>query len=54
MGGQNEKITPFQKDLSNNKEERFSAELNLVDLREVPLETRRKEAKKPLFLTRYE
>jgi hypothetical protein len=29
-------------------------ELVQVSLRDVPLEVRRKEAKKPLFLTRYE
>jgi hypothetical protein len=54
MGGQNEKSTILEKDLSSNKNERFIVELNLADLRNVPLETRREEAKKPLFLTRYE
>ncbi len=31
-----------------------SVRLERVSLRDVPLEDRRKEAKKPLFLTRYE
>ncbi|MCX8153336.1 MAG: hypothetical protein N3E52_02770 [Candidatus Bathyarchaeota archaeon] len=34
-------------------EERFEV-LEIVSLRDVPLEERRKEAEKPLFLTRYE
>jgi hypothetical protein len=39
----------IKKDSANGKER-----LEYVCLRDVPLEVRRKEAKKPLFLTRYE
>ena len=35
-------------------EERLDEILENVSLKDVPLEERRKEAKKPLFLTRYE
>ena len=35
-------------------EERLDEVLEIVSLKDVPLEERRKEAKKPLFLTRYE
>ena len=44
--------------LENNnidvKREQTSEKIVFVSLKDVPLETRRKEAKKPLFLTRYE
>jgi hypothetical protein len=33
---------------------KIGAELTQVTLKDVPLETRKKEARKPLFLTRYE
>ena len=32
----------------------FNGKLEQVSLKDVPLEVRRQEAKKPLFLTRYE
>lgn len=35
-------------------EERLDEILEYVSLKDVPLEERRKEAQKPLFLTRYE
>jgi hypothetical protein len=35
-------------------EERFDEMLENVSLKNVPLEERRKEAQKPLYLTRYE
>jgi len=35
-------------------EERLSEMLETVSLKDVPLEERRKEAKKPLYLVRYE
>jgi hypothetical protein len=35
-------------------EERIDEMLEIVSLKNVPLEERRKEAQKPLFLTRYE
>ncbi len=40
----------IKKDFGNGKGER----VEYVSLRDVPLEVRRKEAGKPLFLTRYE
>jgi hypothetical protein len=37
-----------------NTEERLAEILENVSLKDVPLEERRKEAQKPLYLTRYE
>jgi hypothetical protein len=37
-----------------SSEERLSEMLENVSLKDVPLEERRKEAQKPLYLTRYE
>ena len=37
-----------------NTEERLDEILENVSLKDVPLEERRKEAQKPLYLTRYE
>jgi hypothetical protein len=37
-----------------SSEERLSEMLETVSLKNVPLEERRKEANKPLYLTRYE
>jgi hypothetical protein len=36
------------------KRERLRERLAFISLKDVPLEVRRKEAKEPLFLTRYE
>ena len=46
----NQKSGFMKKNLSNGKGERVEN----VFLKDVPLEVRRKEARKPLFLTRYE
>jgi len=40
----------IKKDFVNGENEK----LQTLSLKDVPLEVRRKEAKKPLFLTRYE
>jgi hypothetical protein len=37
-----------------SKRERSEERLELISLKDVPLEVRRREAKEPLFLTRYE
>lgn len=47
-----EKLRPRSQ--KENIEERLDAMLQNVSLKNVPLEERRKEAQKPLFLTRYE
>ena len=45
----------LNKNFDRAKRERLSEKLELVvALKDVPLEVRRKEAKKPLFLIRYE
>ena len=45
----------LNKNLDGAKRERFSEKFEVVvALKDVPLEERRKEAKKPLFLIRYE
>jgi hypothetical protein len=49
MDYQNGETYLIRKDSAKDEER-----LQHVSLRDVPLETRRKEAKKPLFLTRYE
>jgi hypothetical protein len=56
MDYQNEKSSmPLNKNFDRAKRERFCEKLDLVvALKDVPLEVRRKEAKKPLFLIRYE
>ena len=55
MGYQNEKSSVSSKNLDRElKEELVDQTLENVTLKEIPLEARRKEAKKPLFLIRYE
>ncbi|MGA3291010.1 MAG: hypothetical protein ABSD42_12315 [Candidatus Bathyarchaeia archaeon] len=56
MDYQNEKpVMLLHKNLDGAKRRRLSEKLELVvALKDVPLEVRRKEAKKPLFLIRYE
>ncbi len=56
MDCQNEKSSMLlNKDLDGAKKGCLSHKLNLaIALKDVPLEVRRKEAKKPLFLIRYE
>jgi hypothetical protein len=44
----------LKKGSKNGKGERLGAQLQMVSLRDIPLEIRRKEARKPLFLIRYE
>lgn len=53
MDYQNEETSLLKKTF-NPKRERLSSELETVTLRDIPLEARRKEARKPLFLIRYE
>lgn len=50
MDYQNGATCLIKKDFANGKADR----LEPVSLKDVPLEVRRKEARKPLFLTRYE
>jgi len=55
MGDQNEKFVVVQKILDHKLKKEHTREiLELVSLQDVPLEVRRREAKKPLFITRYE
>ena len=55
MDYQNEKSsTSLNKNFDRAKRERLSEKLESISLKDVPLEDRRKEAKKPLFLIRYE
>ena len=54
MDYQNEKSRLLKKNFTNSKGKLLVEELEHVSLKDVPLEERRKEAKKPLFLTRYE
>lgn len=54
MGYQYEKSGVFKKNFDRAKRERLGKKLEFVSLRDIPLEDRRKEAKKLLFLTRYE
>ena len=55
MDYQNKKSTILKKDRGRAKREQLSEKLELVlALKDVPLEDRREEAKKPLFLIRYE
>jgi len=52
---QKEKSVLLQKNFQDRlNRERLREKLEFASLKEVPLEVRRKEAKKPLFLTRYE
>ena len=51
----NQKSTELlNRKLDSDKGESFGETLLLISLKDVPLEVRRKEAKKPLFLVRYE
>jgi hypothetical protein len=55
MDYQNEKSSVSQKNLDKAKKEDSGRQtLEYATLRDMPLEDRRKEAKKPLFLIRYE
>jgi hypothetical protein len=53
MNYQNEKSRLLKKKFVE-KRERLGRKLQTVSLRDIPLDVRREEAKKPLFLTRYE
>ena len=53
MDYQNEKSNYTPKNLDKIKNERLREKL-MVSLKDMPIETRREEAKKPLFLVRYE
>jgi type II secretory pathway component PulL len=55
MDYQNEKSILLQKNFQDRLNmERLRERLELASLKNVPLDVRRKEANKPLFLTRYE
>jgi len=54
MDYQYEKSGVFKKNFDRAKRERLAEKLRYISLKDVPLEDRRKEAKKPLFLARYE
>ena len=41
-------------EIRETEEERMSVTIEYASLKDMPLEERRKEAKKPLYLTRYE
>jgi len=54
MDYQNEKSYILQKTPLGAKEKTPKEETDSISLKDVPLKTRRKQAKKPLFLARYE
>jgi hypothetical protein len=55
MDGKNENSILLPKNLQDRtKSEHLRRRLEDISLKDVPLDVRRKEAKKPLFLTRYE
>jgi hypothetical protein len=54
MGSQNQKSNLAHKNFNDVKMECLQEKPVTVSLNDMPLETRRKEANKPLFLTRYE
>jgi hypothetical protein len=54
MNYQNDEYRASKKSFDKAKRERLRETLAYVTLQDMPLEDRRKEAKKPLFLTRYE
>jgi hypothetical protein len=54
MDNQNVEIRVFKKASKNGKGQLLGSQLQMVSLRDIPLEVRRKEARKPLFLIRYE
>jgi hypothetical protein len=54
MDYQSEKLCVLERDFYKDKKERMHEKFNFISLKDVPLEARRKEAKKPLFLVRYE
>lgn len=54
MDYQSEKLCVLEKGFYRDKRERMHEKFNFISLKDVPLEARRKEAKKPLFLIRYE
>jgi|WetSurSiteA1Bulk_404760.scaffolds.fasta_scaffold951180_1 hypothetical protein len=54
MDGQNPKSCLLKNSFEDDKTQRLDGKLLAVSLRDIPLEVRRKEAKKPLFLKRYE
>ena len=55
MGDSNQNSSLFlKKNFDGVVTEGLNEKFELVSLKDVPLEVRREEAKKPLFLTRYE
>jgi hypothetical protein len=54
MDYQNDKSILWQKNFNNAEREHLTGKIVIISLKDMPLETRRKEAKKPLFLDRYE
>jgi hypothetical protein len=53
LDNQNVEVS-LKKGSKNGKGERLGAQLQTVSLKDIPLEARRNEARKPLFLIRYE
>jgi hypothetical protein len=54
MDYQNEKTSLTKKNFDSVKGENLGTKLKTGSLKDMPLDARRKEAQKPLFLTRYE
>jgi hypothetical protein len=54
MDYQNEKSSLVKKNFDRVKGENLNIKLSTGSLKDMSLEDRRKEAQKPLFLTRYE
>ena len=54
MDYRNQKSSVLKENFDGAKRDLLGEELESTSLRDVPLEDRRKEAKKPLYLVRYE
>ena len=54
MGYQNKESLLIRQNFHGAKKERLRRKSDNISLKNMPLETRRKEANKPLFLIRYE
>jgi len=54
MDYQNEEAISLRRSFDKARRGPLAKKLASISLKDIPLETRRKEARKPLFLTRYE
>jgi hypothetical protein len=54
MGYQNKESRIIKKNFDRAEKERLIKKIKIESLKDISLETRREEAKKPLYLSRYE